>query len=322
MKYRILGKTGIKISEIGFGAWAIGGNWGKQDERDSMKALHKAIELGVNFIDTAAGYGKSEQIIGKILKQYEPKIYIATKIPPTEGTWPPDPYCKIEERFPAKYLRMSVEQRLRNLQVECIDILQLHTWTRAWNKNPVAFEVLQKLRDEGKINYIGISTPEHDQNAVITLMKENWVDVVQVIFNIFEQEPAAELLPVAQENNIGIIVRMVFDEGVLTGKYDENHMFPPDDFRSKYFSGDRLKRAVNRVKKIQKEIESESVTMPVAAIKYALSNSAVSTVITGIRNENQALANIQVSDLSPLSEDLLIRLRRHNWRRAFWYDGK
>ncbi len=324
MKYRLLGRTGLKTSEIGFGAWAIGGSWGPQNEKDSIDALHRAIDLGINFIDTAAGYGdgKSERIISRVLKERSENIYVATKTPPAPGPWPPTPYCKIEERYSEKHIRKNIENRLLNLNTDCIGILQLHTWTRAWNKNPSALFVLQKLRAEGKIKYIGISTPEHDQNCVIDLMRKGYLDVIQIIFNIFEQEPAAELLPTAIECNVGLIVRVVFDEGILTGKYSAKSTFPPDDFRNQYFAGDRLQRAVNRVEKIKEEIKGTGLTMPQVAVKFALSNTAVSTVIPGIRNVHQAEINTAISDLTDLSDNLLVRLHRHAWLRAFWYAGK
>lgn len=324
MIYRTLGKTNLKVSEVGFGAWAIGGNWGEQSEKDSINALHKSIDLGVNFIDTAAGYGngKSERIIAEVLKERKDEIIVATKTPPAPGPWPPSPYCKIENRFSESYIRRNVEERLRNLQTECIDLLQLHTWTRAWNKNPEPLLILRKLREEGKIKFIGLSTPEDDQNSVIDLMREGFVDVVQVIYNIFEQEPAAELLPVALETHTGIIVRVVFDEGVLTGKYNVNSKFAEGDFRNNYFAGDRLERAVQRVKKIKEDIIDSGLSMPQIALKFGLSHKAVSTVITGIRNVHQAEMNIGVSKMPALSDEIMEKLRKHEWRRGFWYSGK
>jgi len=312
MKYRTLGKTGVIVSEIGFGAWAIGGNWGQQDEKESIDSLHKALDLGVNFIDTAAGYGngRSEKIISKVLKDRSEKIYVATKTPPADGPWPPSPYCKIEDRLSQKYIRQNVEERLRNLNTDCIDILQFHTWTRAWNNNPTPLIVLQKLKEEGKIKFIGVSTPEHDQNSLIDLMKNGYVDVVQVIYNIFEQEPAAEFLPVALENNVGVIVRVAFDEGVLTGKYSAQNTFPPDDFRSKYFEGDRLVRAINRVEKIKEEIKESGFTLPQAAVKFALAHKVASTVITGIRNIHQAEMNSVISDLPDLPDEMLYTIKK------------
>ncbi len=324
MKYRKL--RNIDVSEIGFGAWAIGGSWGPQNDQDSTAALHRALDLGVTFIDTAAGYGngKSERLIAQVLKERgeQGKITVATKTPPLPGNWPPSPYDDVDQRYPESYLRANVEERLRNLQTDCLDLLQLHTWTRAWNRAPHAFEILKQLKAEGKIRLIGVSTPEQDQNSVIDLMRNGWVDTVQVIYNLFEQEPAAELLPVAQEYNVGIIVRVVFDEGVLTGKYTADSTFAPGDFRSNYFAGDRLARAVERAEKIRADIAPTGLTMPEAALKFVLAHPAVSTVIPGIRSVQQAEANVRASDQPDFTPDLLDKLHAHNWQRGVWYAGK
>lgn len=324
MKYRKFGKTGTEVSEIGFGGWAIGGSWGRQSDQDSLGALETALENGVNFIDTAAGYGdgKSERIIGEFLKSRSEKVQVCTKTPPAPGKWPPSPYCKIEERYSEKYLRENVEERLKNLQTESLDVLLLHTWTRAWNDHPSALKILQKMKSEGLIKQLGISTPEHDQNCVIQLMRDGMVDVLQVIYNIFEQEPAAQLFPVARETGTGIIVRVAFDEGVLTGKYKGDESFPMGDFRKNYFAGDRLERGVRRTEKIKQEIGESGYTMPELALKFAMSHESVSTVIPGIRNRKQALQNTAVSELPELSEEMLSKLREHSWNRGFWYGGK
>lgn len=327
MKYRVFGKLGWEVSEIGFGAWAIGGDaWGKQDDSESLRALGTALDLGCNFIDTAQGYGDghSERIIGRFLRERGgEKIYVATKVPPAPpGTWPPSWHEKVDDRYPAQYLRERVEMSLRNLQTDCIDLLQLHTWTRAWNRDPRALETLRKLRDEGKIRGIGISSPEPDQNALVELMRGGWLDAVQIIYNIFDQGPAAELLPAALEHNVGVIVRVVFDEGVLTGKFTKDTCFPEGDFRKNYFAGDRLERAVKRVEKIRADVADAEPDLATAALKFALKPAAVSTVIPGIRNINQAQRNCGVSDLAPMSDELEARLWKHAWDRAFWYSGK
>jgi aryl-alcohol dehydrogenase-like predicted oxidoreductase len=324
MKFRTLGRTGLSVSEIGFGAWAIGGMWGDQRDEDSIAALHRAIDLGVNFIDTAAGYGngKSEKLIRQVLGDRSEKVYVATKTPPAPGPWPPSPYCKAEERYAERYIRENIEERLRNLGVECIDILQLHTWTRAWNRGAAPLRILRRLKDEGKIRFIGVSTPEHDQNSAINLMRRGYVDVVQVIYNIFEQEPAAELLPAALEHDVGVIVRVALDEGSLTGKFTRATQFAEGDFRRKYFAGDRLERTVQRVENVRRALGSSDVTVAQAALKFALMHPAVGTVIPGIRTPAQAEANAAVSGLPDLSEELLSTLRTHAWNRAFWYQGK
>ena len=215
-----------------------------------------------------------------------------------------------------------MEERLKNLQAESLDVLLLHTWTRAWNDNPLALEILHKMKSEGLIKQVGISTPEHDQNCVVQLMRDGVVDVLQVIYNIFEQEPAAQLFPVARETGTGIIVRVAFDEGVLTGKYTGKERFGADDFRSNYYAGDRLERGVRRTEKIKEEFQSSGYSMPELALKFALTHEAVSTVIPGIRNKDQAIKNTAVSELPELSGDVLVRLREHTWNRGFWYGGK
>jgi aryl-alcohol dehydrogenase-like predicted oxidoreductase len=329
MKFRAFGKHGFNCSEIGFGAWAIGGSWGTQADDDSIAALHRALDLGCNFIDTASGYGggRSEKLIARVLRERaasgkKEKVFVATKTPPGPGIWPPSPYCQADQRYDEKYVRENVAQRLKNLETDRIDLLQLHTWTRAWNRNPTPLKLLRRLQAEGKIGLIGVSTPEQDQNSVIDLMRGGWVDAVQVIYNIFEQEPAAELLDVAKECGVGIIVRVAFDEGVLTGKFTRETKFAADDFRNNYFAGDRLGRAVDRTEEIKKDLAGSGYTPAQAALRFVLDHPAVSTVIPGIRNITQAEANCAVSDLPPMSADLHRRLQRHNWRRAFWYGGK
>ncbi|MBP6508172.1 MAG: aldo/keto reductase [Opitutaceae bacterium] len=329
MQTRPFGQHGFNCSEIGFGAWAIGGAWGAQADTDSLAALHRALDLGCNFIDTAAGYGegRSERLIAQVLRERaaagkKEKVFVATKTPPNAGSWPPSPYDRAEDRFPETYLRENLAERLACLGTDRLDLLQLHTWTRAWNRHPTPFKLLRQLQHEGKIGLIGVSTPEHDQNCVIDLMRGGWVDSVQVIYNLFEQEPAAELLDTAKECGVGIIVRVAFDEGVLTGKFTVNTKFGTDDFRHNYFSGDRLSRAVMRTEKIRHDLEGTGYTLPQAALKWVLAHPAVSTVIPGIRNVAQAEANCGVSDLPAMPVALVEKLRRHNWRRAFWYGGK
>lgn len=325
MKYRTFGRLGWQVSEIGFGAWAIGGGWGTQRDEESLASLHRALDLGVNFIDTAQGYGngRSEQLIGKVLKARKgERIYVATKMPPAPGAWPPSPYDNIEDRYSEAYLRERIEISLRNLGVECIDFMQLHTWTRAWNRNSVALETLRTFVKEGKLLGFGISTPEHDQNALVELMRAGWLDGVQVIYNIFEQEPQAEFFPVAKEHNVGVIVRVALDEGALTGKWNAGTKFEEDDFRNRYFAGDRLQRAVQRAEQVREALGDEGKNMPAAALKFALKPAAVSTVIAGMRNIAQVEANCAVSDMPAMSDELEAKLRPFNWLRGFWYSGK
>ncbi len=322
MKLRGFGKTGLRVSEIGFGAWALGESWwGKQDDSDSLKALHRAAELGANFIDTAQVYGdgKSEAVIARFRKEWKGELIVATKTPPEGGDWPPSPYEGPDIAFSEKYLRANVEQRLRSLETDCIDVLQLHTWTRAWNKDPKPFEVLRKLQKEGKIRHIGVSTPEHDQNSVVDLIKGGWVDSVQVIYNLFDQEPAAEILPAALEHGVGVIIRVALDEGGLTGKYTRETKFPAGDFRADYFRGERLGRVVDRVEAIRKDLDGSGYSLVQGALKFALTHPAISTMLVGMRNVAQAEMNLAVSELPELPDALLAKLRKHNWRRGVWY---
>jgi aryl-alcohol dehydrogenase-like predicted oxidoreductase len=330
MKTRVFGELGWNVSEIGFGAWAIGGSWGSQSDQDSLAALRKALDLGVNFIDTAQGYGdgRSERLIGQVLKERGQKggggpIRVATKIPPQKGEWPPFPDDVCGECFPEAYLRERVEFSLKNLNAEALDLVQLHTWTRAWNRDPVALETLRKLKKEGKILSCGVSTPEQDQNSLMDLMRNGWVDAVQVIYNIFEQEPAAEFLPAALENKVGVIVRVVFDEGSLTGKFTKDTVFPEGDFRRSYFAGEKLTKTLEKVERVRETLSKVSggkeKNLASAAIRFALRHPAVSTVITGIRNPAQAEQNIRSAEEAPLTDELYLALKRHNWRRAIWY---
>ncbi|HSI33369.1 MAG: aldo/keto reductase [Phycisphaerae bacterium] len=330
MQYREFGWLGWKVSSIGFGAWAIGGGWGQQAEEDSVRALHTALDLGCNFIDTAQVYGdgKSERVIAQVLgerKASSPneRVYVATKIPPTpEGEWPPTPYDQAEERYPEKYLAERLERSLRDLKTDCVDLVQLHTWTRAWNTAPAALEVLRKFKEQGKLRAIGISTPEHDQNSLIDLMRGGWLDAVQVIYNVFDQEPQAEFFPAAQANGVGVIVRVALDESALAGKLTPQTAFGEGDFRRNYFAGDRLPRTVARVEKVREAAGTVEGDLPTVALKFALKPAAVSTVIPGIRNPDQARRNCAVSDAPALSDELERKLRPHNWRRGIWYAGK
>jgi len=328
MKQRRLGGQGPNVSEIGFGGWALGGQWGDQSDNDSVAALHTAIDSGINFIDTAPGYGdgRSERVIAEALKSRAEDCFVATKTPPADGPWPPSPHCRWEDRYGAAYLRDNVNQRLSQLGVERLDLLQLHSWTRAWNDDPQPLLILRQLRDEGKLNLIGICTPEQDQNCVIQLMRDGLVDVVQVIYNIFDQEAAAQIFSAAAETRTGVIVRVSLDEGSLTGKYTADHQFPENDFRHRYFAGDRLQRTVQRVEAIRADCARYGLfpeySMADIAIKFALTPSAVSTVIVGTRSQQQAVSNARVSDMPDLPESLLRDLRHYNWLRGVWYSGK
>jgi aryl-alcohol dehydrogenase-like predicted oxidoreductase len=325
MKYRTFGKLGWNVSEISFGGWALGGGWwGNQNDDDSVAALKCAMELGVNLIDTAAGYGegRSERVIAKAIAGARDRIYIVTKTPPLPGNWPPRPDERVEDRYPESHLRANLEERLKSLNTDCIDVLLLHVWSRAWNRDPKPLGVLEKFKKEGKIRAFGISTPDHDQDQLNALMVGGQIEVVQLVYNLFEQQPAAEALPLALENGVAVMGRLVFDEGSLTGKLTNQTQFPEGDFRSNYFGGDRLPRTVARVEKIKQDLAGTDYTMPQAAIRFALAHPAMSTVIPGMRNVSQVEANVAASDKPEMSQELLQKFYKHIWLRGNWHAGK
>ena len=327
MQHRTFGKLGWKVSQIGMGTWALGSNWGHQDDADSIRALHQALDSGCNFLDTARAYGdgRSERVIAAALKE-QPSgdhVYVATKVPPIiEPDWLATPYQSWQDKFPEQHIRAEVDKSLRDLNVDCIDLVQIHTWSRAWNRDPAPFEILRDCQKQGKLRAVGVSTPEIDQNAVVDLIRGGYVDSVQVIYNILDQEAQAEIFPAALEHDVAIIVRVAFDESSLTGKLTQETKFPDGDIRNGYFAGDRLSRTVDRVEQIRETIGEREPNMATAALKFALKPQAVSTVIAGCRNAQQAQMNSAVGDEPPMSDELELDLRNHNWRRSFWYAGK
>lgn len=327
MKFRKFGKLNWQISEIGFGAWAIGGDmWGPQNDNESIKALNKALDLGVNFIDTAQGYGSghSEEIIGKVIKDRKEEIYVATKVPPVSNTpWPPSDNFDSRISFPAKYIIEECEKSLKRLRRDYIDIYQFHTWAPAFNIRNEWFEAMSKLKEQGKIRAIGVSVPDTTPDSVIASLVSGKVDAVQVIYNIFEQYPQFNLLPVAEKMGTGIIVRVPFDEGALTGKFTSQTTFAEEDVRKYYFRGNNLSSVVNKVDEIKKFKDSKghnNWSMADYALKFCLSHSSVSTVIPGIRNVRQAEMNTSVSDGILLNENELEELKKFYWRKDFWHD--
>ncbi len=332
MKYRTFGRTGWEVSEIGFGAWAIGGRgWGPQKDDESLAALRRALDLGVTFIDTAQGYGDghSEQLVGAALAERGLKIgrgpvRVLTKIPPVSGAWPASPHDASEQRYPASYLRERVERSLRDLKAEVLDVVLLHLWSRAWNRDPAPLHTLKALQKEGKLLAMGISNSEFDENAVIDPMRAGLLDAVETVYNIFDQNPDLELLPRAREHDVAIVARSPFDEGALTGKLTVETVFPEGDVRRGYFRGDRLKKTVDRIEAVRRDIESASggkeKDLASAALRFVLRNPAVATTIPGIRSVRQAEANTAASDLPPLSDDVYEALKKHFWYRVFWLD--
>lgn len=323
MRYRPLGKTGIEVSEIGFGAWAIGGNmWGPQDDRESLAALRRAIELGVTFIDTALiyGMGHSEEIVGRALRDVRPSrtVAIATKVPPKNMQWPAQRGCPLRDAFPGHHIEESLHRSLVSLGAERVDLLQLHVWDPAWAFEDEWFETLAKLKEQGKIRAIGISLNAHEPDTGREVVKAGRVDVLQVVYNIFEQAPEDALFPLCEERGVGLIARVPFDESSLTGKLTRDTTFERDDFRSRYFKGPRLGETVDRVAKLAGFIPRAASSLALLALRYCLSQRAISTVIPGIRNPRQAEENCSASDAGALDGSTLLALKPHRWARPTW----
>jgi aryl-alcohol dehydrogenase-like predicted oxidoreductase len=323
MKYRKFGNLGWDVSTIGFGAWAIGGNmWGPQDDSESVAALHRALDLGVNFIDTAQGYGKghSEEIIGRVLAERSDEVLVATKVPPAQGPWPPPSNANVDEFFPPGRVIEELEKSLRRLGRDHVDVYQFHTWSPHFNLSSRWYEEMQRLREQGKIRAIGVSVPDSTPDDVIGALALGRVDAVQVIYNIFEQYPEENLFPVTEKLGTGIIVRVPFDEGALTGKFTYETTFPEGDVRQRYFRGRNLRAVVDRVHDIEKVKDEVRPTMSMAefALRFCLSHPAVHTVIPGIRNPQQAEWNSAAGDGDALTDEELSLLRQFYWRRNFW----
>jgi len=321
MRYRTLGNTGIDVSEIGYGAWGIGGKqWLGGEDNESLNALQRAFELGVNFIDTALAYGDghSEQLVGKAMKNAATQIYIATKIPPKNRIWPATPDIPINDVFPYDYIIQCTEESLKNLGVEQIDLQQFHVWTDAWTKTQDWRRAIEDLKQSGKVGHFGISISEHEPDTALEALQTGLIEAVQVIYNIFDQTPEKNLFPRCQELNIGVLARVPLDEGGLTGTITPDTEFEPGEFRAHYFRGDRKQQVVEHVEKLKTDLAGVPGTLPELALRFCLSHPAVSTVIPGMRRMKTVESSTGVSDLGPLAQDVLAVLRRHAWFRNFY----
>lgn len=326
MKYRPFGKTGWNVSEIGFGAWGIGGSWGPVDDALSIRTLLAAFDRGVNFVDTAQMYGNghSEEVIGQALRQWKgDPIYIATKVQPVVWPRPHELDPSFEGRYPAAHLREQCEASLRRLGVETIDLYQLHGWFPSGVEDTEWYETLSGLKREGKIREIGVSIRDYKPHEGIGIARAGLTASEQVVFNLFEQRPAADLLPVCRQHGVGVIARVPFDEGALVGTWtaDTFEQFAPDDFRRKYFKGERFARTLEKVealKALVRELTGDRYpSLAEVALRYTLSFPAVSTVIPGIKNLEELDANVRVSDGEPLPAELIEALQAHNWPRNY-----
>ena len=321
MHYRTLGRTGLEVSEIGYGAWGIAGDaWLGAKDEESLKALNRAVDLGLNFIDTALAYGEghSERLVGKIVKEREETIHVATKVPPKNRIWPAPEGTAPEETFPRDYVRECTEQSLSNLGLETIDVQQFHVWQDDWTGVGDWQEAVEDLKREGKIRFFGVSINDHQPANAVRFIETGVVDTVQVIYNVFDQSPEDELFPACQEHDVGVIVRVPFDEGALTGRVTPDTTFDEGDFRHDYFRGERKREVYDRVRAIVSELGASEDEMAEIALRYILSHPAVSTVIPGMRSVRNVERNTRVGDGNGLPEDQVRALKNHRWVRNFY----
>ena len=321
MKYRKLGRTNFEVSEIGYGAWGIGGTqWLGGDDRESVLALRHAIELGLNFIDTALAYGDghSEQLVGQVVREHQHKIYVASKVPPKNQLWPARPGIGIADVFPYDYIMESTDSSLKNLGLDTIDLQQLHVWNPEWIDRDEWKRAFEDIKQSGKAQAVGVSINDHQPDSALELVRTGLVDTVQVIYNIFDQSPEKNLFPLAIEGDIGVIARVPLDEGALTGRIDQYTQFDPADFRAEYFQGDRKKQVADRVAAIERDLDIPAAVMPEVALRFCLSHPAVATVIPGMRSRANVDFNCSIPGKGPLPEKVLAILRNHAWARNFY----
>jgi aryl-alcohol dehydrogenase-like predicted oxidoreductase len=316
MHYRTLGKTGWQVSEIGYGMWGMAG-WTGSDDEESLRSLHRAVELGCNFFDTAWAYGEghSEKLLGQVVRAHpDRKLYVASKIPPRNRKWPAESFYSLDDCYPPEHIREYVERSLRNLGLPQMDLIQFHTWDDSWAGDRRWQRALDDLKREGLILAAGISIDRWEPANAIEALRTGLIDAVQVIYNIFDQNPEDELFPVCRELNIGVIARVPFDEGTLTGTLTLDSKWPDGDWRNSYFVPANLKASVERAEALR-PILPEGMTMPEMALRFILSNPDVSTIIPGMRRLKNTDMNIASSDAGGLSPRLIQKLRAHRWDR-------
>ena len=319
MEKRTLGRTGLEVSEIGYGAWGIGGSmWIGASEEESVRALNRAIELGVNLIDTARGYGESERIVGQVVRDHPGEwLYVATKVPPKNATWPAPSGVDPMDAFPGDHVRSSVQESLRVSGLETFDVLQFHVWSDEWVGRGDWLETVAALKDEGLIRLFGVSVNDYQPENVLELVRSGVVDTVQVIHNVFHQQPEEQLFPACVEHGVGVIVRVALDEGGLTGRITAETEFPEGDWRNRYFGGDRRQQVEEHVTALVEDLGVTREELPALALRYVLSTEGVSTVIPGMRSVRNVERNVAVSG-DPLPAATREALARHRWERNFY----
>jgi aryl-alcohol dehydrogenase-like predicted oxidoreductase len=322
VRYRELGRSGLSVSEIGYGAWGIGASgWVGASEDESVRALNRAVDLGVNLIDTARGYGESERIVGRVVRERAAagdEILVATKVPPKNGKWPAPQGVAASDAFPGDHIRASLDTSLRTSGLDHFDVLQFHVWSDEWVGHGDWLETIADLKAQGKIRLFGVSINDHQPDNALALVRSGVVDTVQVIYNIFDQAPAESLFPACQEHGVGVIVRVALDEGGLTGAITAGTTFPEGDFRNRYFRGDRPAEVEQRVRAITDDLGIAPDAVAETALRFVLSSPAVSTVIPGMRTVRNVDRNTAISDGVSLTDEQLAALAKHRWQRNFY----
>ena len=319
MKYRTFGNAGWSVSEIGYGMWGMAG-WTGSDDEESAQSLDRAVELGCTFFDTAWAYGegRSEQLLGALLERHPDKrLYTATKIPPKNRTWPARPEYPLRDVFPPDHIREYTERSLENLGVQTVDLQQFHVWSDAWAEDDEWQRAVAALKEEHLVRAIGISINRWQPANVLKALATGLIDAVQVVYNIFDQQPEDVLFPECRRRNVAVIARVPFDEGSLTGTLTAESRWPDGDFRNIYFQPENLRNTVERVDRLRPDLPA-GMSMPETALRFILENPTVSTVIPGMRKRRHVETNLGVSDARTLSADEMTRLRQHRWDR--WID--
>ena len=317
MKYRRFGRMGWMVSEIGYGMWGMG-EWTGSDDAESLASLQYAVQMGCNFFDTAWAYGEghSEALLGQIVRNNpQVKLYTATKLPPKNRQWPSRREFSLEDCFPPDYIQEFVDNSLQNLGLDRVDLIQFHTWEDAWLEDGRWVKKMDELKQQGKIQAVGISINRWEPWNGVRAVRSGLIDAVQVIYNIFDQNPEDELFPACREMDVAVIARVPFDEGTLTGNLTLQSAWPDGDWRNTYFVPENLKASVEQAERI-KPLVPEDMSMAEMELRFILNNPEVSTIIPGMRKLNHAKSNLAASDAGPLPADLHLALRRHRWDRT------
>jgi len=316
MNYRRFGRTGWQVSEIGYGMWGMG-EWTGSDDEESLRSLQRSVDLGCNFFDTAWGYGAghSEGLLGQLVRANpDKKLYTATKMPPKNRIWPSRREFTLDDCFPPDHIEEYVHKSLENASLESFDLMQFHVWEDGWLADDRWTGKLADLRDQGLIKAVGISINRWEPWNGVATVRSGFVDAVQVIYNIFDQNPEDALFPACDEMDVAVIARVPFDEGTLTGKLTKESTWPADDWRSTYFVPENLNASVEHADALRPMVPA-GMTMPEMALRFILNNQTVSTIIPGMRKMAHVEANIATSDAGPLPQALYDRLRPHRWDR-------